>query len=95
MDVKITEYIDQLHNKEYVLRYWPEDGKVRLVSYKELTRESTRKRIYTVIRWYDWHNHRDRDDKRFIPVDLITLPQSVKQEFVNQLIESLTFITRE
>jgi hypothetical protein len=87
--------ITNLHKKEYRLLYDGDRNTVRLVGYKELVRESTRKRIYKVMRWYDWYNKRDRHDDRFIPVEQIELPFAVKQNFVNKLIADMTFITTE
>jgi hypothetical protein len=94
-DKTFTIQISDLTKKEYTLRYWGEEGNVRFVAYKELRRESTRKRKYEVVRWYNWHNHRDRHDAKFIPVEQIELPPAIKQAFVHWLIEGLTFITRE
>ncbi len=87
--------ISDLRKKVYVLQYFADNGQVRLVEYYEMTRENTRKRKYDVIRWYNWHNHRDRNDPKFIPVEQLELPHAVKQAFVQQLIEGLTFITTE
>lgn len=87
--------ISDLTKKEYTFAYFPDRGDVRLVGYKELRRENTRKRTYEVVRWYNWYNHRDRHDSKFIPINEIELPQSVKQAFVHELVEGLTFITTE
>ncbi len=87
--------IDDLHKRQYTLRYWGESGDVRLVEYKELSRESTRKRIWNVDRWYNWHNNRDRHQSTFIPISEITLPQIIKDRFIQELITGLRFITKE
>lgn len=90
-----TIQVSDLTQKEYTLTYFAETGEVRLTGYRELKRESTRKRKYTVARWYNWYNHRDRYKDTFIPLDQIELPPAVKQAFITDLIEGLTFITTE
>ena len=87
--------ISDLRKKEYRLFYDGDKNTVRLVGYRELVRESTRKRKYNTVRWYDWYNKRDRYQDSFIPVEEIELPFSIKQAFVNNLIENMTFITTE
>ena len=94
-DTTYTIQTSDLTKKEYTLRYWGEERKVRFVGYKELRRESTRKRKYEVVRWYNWNNNRDRHDPKFIPLDQLELPEAVKQAFIRDLIEGLTFITTE
>jgi len=87
--------ISDLRKKTFTLYYDAQTGNVRLVGYTEEVRESTRHRKYSIIHWYNWYNQRDRHQKEFISIDQIELPHSVKQQFVNELIAHLTFITTE
>ena len=97
LDKIIEVQISELTKKRYHLRAFERQSglDVRLVGYQELRRESTKKRKYEVVRWYDWYNNRDRHDKKFIPVEQVELPQSVKQSFITDLIEGMTFITTD
>jgi len=97
LDKVIEVQISDLTKKTYHLRALERSSglDIRLVAYQELKRESTRKRRYEVVKWYDWYNTRDRFRDNFIPLEEIELPQAVKMAYVEWLIEGLTFITTE
>lgn len=93
-DYTYTIVHDPLTRTQYTLRYFAERNTVRLVGYYEMHRDTPRKQKWIIDRWYDWHNQ-DRRDVRFKPISEITLPQAIKQQFMQELIESMTFIITE
>jgi hypothetical protein len=97
LDKTIEVQHDPLNKTMYTFRSFENRGnlEIRLIGYQELRRENTRKRIYTVLKWYSFHNERDRYQSTFIPVEQIELPQAVKDAYIQWVLEGITFITTE
>ncbi len=90
--IRIELKISDLRIKRFSFYYDGVTGHVKLYEYVEALRSSPRKKIYTdIVRHYNMHNRRDiRHDISIAPSE-IEIPESVKQQVIREITESITF----